>query len=82
MPPATSKPPFIALPYVHHRFDYRVLRQNRRVVTDDLRKDEIDIFHDVLMDVAHGVCSNRVRGFIIAACFCVFQCGCSKIILV
>ena len=67
LPPATSKPPFIAIPNVHHGFDYRVLRQNRRVVADEVRKDEIEAFHGVLFDVAHGISSGRVRDFIVQA---------------
>ncbi len=46
LPPATSKPPFIAIPRVHLNFDFRVLRQNRRVIADDARKDEIESFHE------------------------------------
>ena len=68
LPPATSKPPFIAIPNVHRGFAYRVLRQNRRVVADDARKDEIEAFHGVLFDVAHGISSDRVKGFIVQAC--------------
>ena len=68
LPPATSKPPFIAIPNVHRRCDYRVLRQNRRVVADDARKDEIEAFHGVLFDVAHGISSDRVKDFIVQAC--------------
>ena len=68
LPPATSKPPFIAIPNVHRGFDYRVLRQNRRVVADEARKHEIEAFHGVLFDVAHGISSGRVRDFIVQAC--------------
>ena len=55
---------------VHNSFDFRVLRQNRRVVKDDgnaSRKAEIEDFHKVLMDVSMGVASDRVRRFIIRA---------------
>ncbi len=65
LPPATSKPPFIAIPRVHLNFDFRVLRQNRRVIADDARKDEIESFHGVLFDVARGICSQRVRDFLV-----------------
>ncbi len=68
LPPATSKPPFIAIPRVHLNFDFRVLRQNRRVIADDARKGEIESFHGVLFDVAHGICSQRVRDFLVQAC--------------
>ena len=41
LPPATSKAPFIVVPWVVQRFDFRVLRQNRCIVagTDDRRND-------------------------------------------
>ncbi len=41
LPPATSKAPFIVIPSVVNDFQFRVLRQNRRVVagTED-RKDD------------------------------------------
>ena len=67
LPPATSKPPFIVTPGLHQAFDFRVLRQNRRVVSDDARRDELDNFHGVLFDIAHGICSDRVRAFFVAA---------------
>ena len=67
LPPATSKPPFIAIPEVHRGFDYRVLRQNRRVVADEARKHDIEAFHGVLFDVAHGISSERVKDFIVQA---------------
>ena len=66
MPPATSKPPFVILPYVQN-FDFRVLRQNRRVVKSDGpdRQNEIETFHRVLNDISWGTASDDVRTFII-----------------
>jgi len=57
---------------VHNGFDFRVLRQNRRVVKGEdgdtaQRKEEIENFHKVLMDVSMGVASGRVRKFIVQA---------------
>ena len=68
LPPATSKPPFIALPRVHLKFEFRVLTQNRRVLTDVSRTDEIEAFHAVLHDVSRGIASQLVRQFLIQAC--------------
>ena len=48
-------------------FDFRSLNQNRRVVQDESRKDEIQNFHEVLMDVAVGRDSGRVRKFFVEA---------------
>ena len=65
---AVGKPPFIAIPRVHLNFDFRVMRQNRRVTVDDARKDEIESFHGVLFDVSRGICSQRVRDYLVQAC--------------
>ena len=67
LPPATSKPPFIVLPSVYERFDFRVLRQNRRVVTDLARREEIETFHQVLADISWGRDTPAVRAFIVQA---------------
>ena len=48
-------------------FDFRCLRENRRVVQDQTRQEELDRFHEVLNDIAHGFGSNDVRQFIIDA---------------
>ena len=34
------------LPFVTNRFDFRVLRENRRVVQDEARREEIENFHE------------------------------------
>ena len=67
LPPATSKPPFIVLESVHNTFDFRVLRQNRRVSVDTARSNESDEFHAVLSDIALGNATERVRKFVIEA---------------
>ena len=45
--------PFIVLPAAQ-RFEFRVLRENRRVVSDAARADEIQTFHEVLTDISMG----------------------------
>ena len=45
----------------------RVLRENRRVVTDENRREEIEEFHKVLMNVSEGKATQRVRDFIVQA---------------
>ncbi len=65
LPPATSKAPFIVIPSVYEKFDFRCLRQNRRVVSDENRREELDEFHQVLTDISLGIDSNSVRKFII-----------------
>jgi hypothetical protein len=67
LPPATSKAPFIVTPSVIERFDFRVLRENRRVVADATRSNELQLFHEVLTDISWGKASGRVRDFLIAA---------------
>ncbi len=65
---ALGQAPFIKLGAVHNGFDFRVLRQNRRVIKGDAdtsaqRAAEIENFHGVLMDVSMGIASQRVREF-------------------
>ena len=67
LPPATSKAPFIVFPKVESDFTFRVLRQNRRVVTDASRANELENFHEVLSDISWGRATPRVRDFIVKA---------------
>ena len=67
LPPATTHAPFIRLPEVRAAFDFRTLNQNRRVVQDAARQAEIQNFHEVLMDVAVGRNTERVRKFFVEA---------------
>ncbi len=62
---ARSKAPFIVIPDVHQRFDYRCLNQNRRVVAVESRRGELENFHKVLTDISLGKDSNCVRKFIV-----------------
>jgi len=65
LPPAVSRPPFIVAPWAHEGFDFRVLRQNRRVVHDASRAEQLANFHQVLTDISEGIASNDVRKFVI-----------------
>ncbi len=65
LPPATSKAPFCVLPFVQRLFDFRVLRENRRVIDDPNRKDITEEFHQVLADVSFGRCTDIVKNFIV-----------------
>ena len=67
LPPCSSKAPFIVLPSVTQTFDFRCLRENRRVVQETSRTDEIEAFHNVLSDVSMGEDSNDVREFLVGA---------------
>ena len=65
LPLATSQPHFFAGdPEVFDVFDFRVLRQNRRIAVSG---QDLDAFHGVLEDVAHGQASRRVRRALIGA---------------
>ena len=66
LPPATGKAPFVVDPRVRN-FAFRVLRQNRRVVTDESRRAELELFHEVLTDISMCRSTQSVREFIIAA---------------
>jgi hypothetical protein len=63
LPPATGKAPFVVLPLVQ-TFDFRVLRQNRRVVQDEARREESELFHTILTDISHCEPTKSVRDFI------------------
>ena len=65
----SPQPPFIVLPYVIDTFEFRVLRQNRRVVKSGEvdRTAELEKFHRVLNDISWGVASEDVRSFIVEA---------------
>ena len=59
--------PYIVLPFVQTRFDFRVLRENRRVVQDESRQEEIEAFHEVLTDISLCRCTHAVRRFLVNA---------------
>ena len=68
LPPATSNAPFCADTRFIHAFDFRVLRQNRRVISgDEDRQEELDEFHEVLNDIAWCRETERTRKFIVQA---------------
>ena len=67
LPPATSRAPFIVSRAVYEKFDFRVLKQNRRVVSDDARRAQIEEFHTVLSDISHGEPSGVVGKFVVDA---------------
>ena len=52
LPPASAEAPFIVLPYVYNGFDFRVLRQNRRVAVDASRSEELEEYHKFLSDIS------------------------------
>ena len=78
LPPATSRAPFIVHPRVTAEFEFRCLRENRRVVSDDSRREELDMFHTVLTDISLGRDSNDVRSFLIDAYIRGFKIGCAE----
>ena len=78
LPPATSKPAFICNESVYANFDFRVLRENRRITVDETRAAESEEFHKVLSDVAWGETTERVRAFIIECYVRGAQVGCAE----
>ena len=65
LPPAASQPQFFATdPEVFEVFEFRVLRQNRRLAVG---KEDLEAFHGVLEDVAHGKATSRVRNALVRA---------------
>ena len=70
LPPATSRPPFIASdPGVLTTFDFRVLKQNRRLAVgaDVSHQRSLDTFHKTLERIAHGDAGAAVRQFFVNA---------------
>ena len=59
------KAPFVIDPFVTRTFDFRILAQNRRVVDDETRREELDSFHQVLTSISDGVSSELVRRFLV-----------------
>ena len=78
LPPATSRAPFIIHPRVVREFDFRSLRENRRVVQDESRRDELDLFHNVLTLISESDASNDVRVFVKYAWVRGCQAGCAE----
>ena len=67
LPPATTRPPFICQTSVHGAFDFRVLRENRRVCIDEARSKESEDFHLALGDIAWGRTTERVKRLVVEA---------------
>ena len=67
LPPCSSQAPFIVMPAVVQTFDFRCLRENRRVVQQAGREQELEAFHQVLADISLGVASNAVARFVVEA---------------
>ena len=57
-----GKAPFIFIPRVYQNFDFRVLRQNRRIVSDESRRDELEVFHQAGVRVAHDPLLTHTMG--------------------
>ena len=70
LPPATSRPPFIAAENaVIEHFRFRVLRQNRRIATseDAEQQQGFEHFHTTLESIAMNQTTDDVRQFFIGA---------------
>ena len=65
LPPCSSQAPFIVMPAVVNTFDFRCLRENRRVVQQAGREQELEEFHQVLTDISLGIPSNAVARFLV-----------------
>ena len=59
------KAPFVIDPFVTRTFDFRILAQNRRIVDDETRREELDLFHQALTSISEGVSSELVRRFLV-----------------
>ena len=64
LPPATSRPPFLAADNdVLQQFRFRMLRQNRRIISssDPEKQAQLEEFHGILEDIAFGRPTSAVR---------------------
>jgi len=56
---------------VHQYFDFRTLKENRRVIKSEDgsedRKAALENFHHVLTNISEGKATKRVRDFIVQA---------------
>ena len=59
------KAPFVIDPFVTRTFDFRMLAQNRRIVDDETRREELDQFHQTLTSISEGVPSELVKRFLV-----------------
>ena len=78
LPPATTKQPFICHTSVYENFDFRVLRENRRVRVDAARSAESDDFHAALGDIAWGRVTERVKSLVVVAYVRGAHVGCAE----
>ena len=78
LPPATTQPPFICLTSVYTSFDFRVLRENRRVRLGEARAAESNDFHAALGDIAWGCTTERVKRLVIEAYVRGARIGCAE----
>ena len=78
LPPATTQPPFICLRSVYTTFDFRVLRENRRVRLGEARAAESNDFHAALGDIAWGCTTERVKKLVIEAYVRGARVGCAE----
>ena len=54
-------------PYVFHNFAFRVLRENRRIVNDEERREELNQYHSDLDSVGHGLQLAGVEQLVVEA---------------
>ncbi len=78
LPPCTSRAPFIISPDVINTFDFRVLRQNRRVIKEAGREQELEEFHEILQSISMGDTTDSVRKFLVEAYVRGASVGCAE----
>ncbi len=65
-------------PDVINTFDFRVLRQNRRIVKEAGREQELEHFHEVLQSISMGRPTDDVRRFLVQAYVRGAEVGCAE----
>ena len=78
LPPASSRAPFIVSPDIVNVFSFRVLRQNRRVIKEAGREEELEHFHSILHDISMGDPTPATRDFLVQAYVRGASVGCAE----
>ena len=69
---------FQVSPDVINTFDFRVLRQNRRITKEKGREQELEHFHEILQSISMGHPTDDVRRFLVQAYVRGARVGCAE----
>ena len=67
VPPTSPRVAFVVQPRSYQNFEFYCLPENRRVVQEKGRGDELEDFDKVLTDISSGHASGALRSFLVDA---------------